>query len=120
MKKDRQKNKHEAMAQALESIETLVAQAVKTAKKDPELAREYARMAFRIAQKSRCGLPGSFPRAICKKCFSVRLFGINAKAVPDTKTGSVVYLCSCGAKQRFFYKAKENDLLPGLKSGVSH
>ncbi|MFA5105675.1 MAG: ribonuclease P [Candidatus Micrarchaeia archaeon] len=104
MKKDVQKkNRQNAKEAALASIEMLVNLAKKEAASDPALAQEYGRIAFRIAQKARCGVPKSFQVAICKKCFSVRHFGKNTKAVPDTKRGSVVYICACGAKQRFYY-----------------
>ena len=93
-------------AEALENIAALAELAKKQAGTDPELAREYARTAYRIAQKARCGIPREFSLAICRKCLYVRQFGWNAKAIPDTRTGSVVYICSCGAKQRFYYGEK--------------
>ncbi len=103
-KAGKNKGRDERKAEALENIALLVKLAKKEAGTDAELAREYARTAYRIAQKARCGIPREFSLAICRKCLYVRQFGKNTKAAPDAKTGSVVYACSCGAKQRFYYK----------------
>ncbi len=107
MKKNNKENRGIVLAQTRERVEKLVGLAVKTVAKDPELAGEYARLAHRIAQKRRCGLPKNFSLAICRKCLAVRQFGKNTRAVPDTKTGSVVYVCSCGSKRRFYFKEKK-------------
>ncbi len=67
-----------------------------------ERSREYVRLARRIAERNRCGLPREFKRYTCKRCAVALRPGVNARV--RLTNGRVVIRCECGATQRYPYK----------------
>ncbi|MFW6320819.1 MAG: ribonuclease P protein component 4 [Halohasta sp.] len=65
-------------------------------------SREYVRLARRIAERNRCGLPREFKRFTCKRCDVALRPGVNARV--RLNDGRVVVRCDCGATQRYPYK----------------
>ena len=64
-------------------------------------AREYVRLARRIAERNRLRLPRRFRRFTCDACDSVLLPGRNARV--RTREGHVVVTCDCGQQTRYPY-----------------
>ncbi|MFC7203922.1 ribonuclease P protein component 4 [Haloferax namakaokahaiae] len=73
-----------------------------TASGDFDLAREYVRLARRVAERNRCGLPKSFRRFICDECDAYLRPGVNARFRTQSG-GHVVVRCDCGATKRYPY-----------------
>ncbi|QOS11336.1 ribonuclease P protein component 4 [Haloferax gibbonsii] len=70
--------------------------------RDHERAREYVRLARRVAERNRCGLPKAFRRFTCDDCDAYLRPGVNARV--RTRTGGrVVVRCDCGATKRYPY-----------------
>jgi ribonuclease P protein subunit RPR2 len=69
---------------------------------DPERSREYVRLARRIAERNRCGLPRRFKRFTCDRCDVYLRPGRNARV--RTRDGHVVVTCDCGGQQRYPYR----------------
>jgi len=70
---------------------------------DDERAREAVRLARRIAERHRCGLPREFDRFTCDACDAYLLPGRNARV--RLREGShVVIRCDCGATERYPYR----------------
>ncbi len=90
------------MSIAAERIELLFEQA-KTAASDGEFdrSREYVRLARRIAERNRCGLPRTFKRFTCPQCDVALRPGVNARV--RLRSGQVVIRCDCGATKRYPY-----------------
>jgi len=65
-------------------------------------SREYVRLARRIAERNRCGLPREFKRFTCKQCDVALRPGVNARV--RLANGHVVIRCDCGATYRYPYK----------------
>ncbi len=64
-------------------------------------SREYVRLARRIAERNRCGLPRSFRRFTCGRCDVALRPGVNARV--RLRDGRVVIRCDCGATHRYPY-----------------
>lgn len=64
-------------------------------------AREYVRLARRIAERNRIGLPDDFKRFTCDACDSYLLPGKNARV--RLQDGHVVTTCDCGHQDRHPY-----------------
>ena len=62
-------------------------------------AREYVRLARRVAERNRCRLPREFRRAICDDCDAYLRPGVNARV--RLRPGRVVKRCDCGATARY-------------------
>jgi ribonuclease P protein subunit RPR2 len=63
-------------------------------------AREYVRLARRLAERNRCSLPKSFQRAACDACDVYLRPGRNARV--RVHRGRVVVRClECGATKRY-------------------
>lgn len=73
-----------------------------TARREFDLAREYVRLARRIAERNRCGLPRRFKRLTCEDCDAYLRPGVNARF--RTRSGHVVVRCDCGATARYPYE----------------
>ncbi|MWG35836.1 ribonuclease P protein component 4 [Halomarina oriensis] len=88
---------------AEERIDRLHALARRAAAEDEyERSREYVRLARRIAERNRCGLPRPFKRFTCDRCDVYLRPGRNARV--RTQEGHVVVTCDCGAHQRYPYR----------------
>lgn len=69
---------------------------------DDELAREYVRLARRVAERNRLTLPRRFRRFTCDRCDRYLRPGKNARV--RLQDGHVVITCSCGAQSRYPYE----------------
>ncbi|MFB6080060.1 MAG: ribonuclease P protein component 4 [Haloferacaceae archaeon] len=69
------------------------------AAREHDRAREYVRLARRIAERHRCGLPRSFARSTCDACDAYLRPGANARI--RLRPGRVVVRCDCGATDRY-------------------
>ena len=68
---------------------------------DHDRARRYVRLARRIAQRHRCGLPRALARRSCDACDAYLRPGANARV--RLRPGRVVVRCDCGATARYPY-----------------
>jgi ribonuclease P protein subunit RPR2 len=86
---------------AAERVERLHALARQAAGDEPERAREYVRLARRVAERNRLTLPRRFVRFACDDCDRYRRPGVNARVRVDE--GRVVITCDCGRIDRYPY-----------------
>jgi ribonuclease P protein subunit Rpp21 (EC 3.1.26.5) len=85
---------------AAERIERLAALAREaTAAGEFDRAREYVRLARRIAERHRLSLPRRFRRFTCDRCDVYLRPGANARV--RLRPGRVVVRCDCGATARY-------------------
>ncbi|MCU4924982.1 ribonuclease P [Halobacteria archaeon AArc-dxtr1] len=90
------------MTVATERIERLEELAsVATADGEEERAREYVRLARRVAERNRLRLPRTFRRRTCDRCDRYLLPGTNARV--RLQNGHVVITCECGSQARYPY-----------------
>lgn len=68
---------------------------------DDERAREYVRLARRVAERNRLQLPRTFRRFTCDRCDRYLRPGTNARV--RLQDGHVVITCDCGAHARYPY-----------------
>lgn len=68
---------------------------------DQPRAREYVRLARRIAERHRIRLPREFRRFTCDHCDSYLRPGDNARV--RLQDGHVVVTCDCGEQARYPY-----------------
>ena len=66
-------------------------------------AREYVRLARRIAERNRCGVPREFERKTCDDC-AVYLRAGKTSRVRLGPARVVVRCCECGATGRYPYE----------------
>ena len=83
----------------IDRLETLAREAA--AASNQVRAREYVRLARRIAERNRLSLPTRFKRFTCDACDSYLRPGVNARA--RTRDGHVVVTCDCGQQARYSY-----------------
>lgn len=90
----------------MQRIEILIANALETAKSDPELAQKQASLAKRISMKFRVRLPYEIRQLYCKKCKRFIVPGRDARVrVGRTSTKMVRITClSCGHVYRKIIK----------------
>jgi len=69
--------------------------------RDDELARDYVRLARRIAERHRLELPVAFRRYTCDGCDRYLRPGVNVRV--RLQAGHVVMTCECGRQQRYPY-----------------
>jgi ribonuclease P protein subunit RPR2 len=87
---------------AAERIERLAALAAEAAADGRDgRAREYVRLARRIAERNRLRLPKSLRRFTCDRCDRYLRPGRNARV--RTQSGYLVITCDCGAHARYPY-----------------
>ena len=86
-------------AERIDRLEHLAQAATKAG--EEERAREYVRLARRIAERNRLSLPKSFKRSTCDACDVYLVPGDNARV--RLRNGHVVVSCSCGAHARYPY-----------------
>jgi ribonuclease P protein subunit RPR2 len=72
-----------------------------TANGEFDRSREYVRLARRIAEQDRCGLPRRFKRFTCPACDVALRPGVNVRV--RVRDGRVVMRCDCGATKRYPY-----------------
>ena len=85
-----------------ERVDRLAALArVAVAEGHEDRAREYVRLAHRIAERNRLTLPRSFRRFTCDDCDAYLRPGRNARV--RLQDGHVVVRCDCGATARYPY-----------------
>ncbi|WP_121822090.1 ribonuclease P protein component 4 [Halostella salina] len=80
-------------------LESLAREAA--AASNQERAREYVRLARRVAERNRLALPRQFKRFTCDACDSYLRPGANARV--RTRDGHVVVTCDCGEQARYPY-----------------
>ncbi|MFW5919452.1 MAG: ribonuclease P protein component 4 [Halanaeroarchaeum sp.] len=68
-------------------------------------AREYVRLARRIAERHRLSLPKRLTRFACDRCDRYLIPGRNARV--RTQEGHVVITCECGEQARYPYTDEE-------------
>jgi ribonuclease P protein subunit RPR2 len=68
---------------------------------DDDLAREYVRLARRVAERNRRSLPREFKRFTCDRCDRYLVPGKNARV--RLQDGHTVVTCDCGAQARYPY-----------------
>ncbi|GAA0279277.1 ribonuclease P protein component 4 [Halobacterium noricense] len=91
------------MSIAAERIERLHALAREAAREgDDDRAREYVRLARRLAERNRLTLPREFRRFTCDACDAYLIPGRNARV--RTQDGHVVVTCDCGHQARYPYE----------------
>lgn len=74
-----------------------------TAAGDVDRAREYVRLARRVAERHRTGLPRRFRRFTCDECDAYLRPGATARV--RLQSGHVVVRClACGATKRYPYE----------------
>jgi len=78
-------------------LDALAAEAA--ADREFDRAREYVRLARRIAERNRCALPRRFQRFTCDACDAYLRPGANARV--RLRPGRVVVRCDCGATARY-------------------
>lgn len=69
---------------------------------DDDRAREYVRLARRIAERNRLRFPRTFERSTCDRCDRYHRPGRNARI--RLQDGHVVITCECGAQHRYPYR----------------
>lgn len=89
------------MTVAEERVTTLAALARATAPEDEGLAREYVRLARRVAERNRLPLPRRFRWFTCDACDRYQRPGETARV--RTRDGHVVVTCGCGHQSRHGY-----------------
>lgn len=91
-----------AMTVAEERIDRLseLARAAATRGED-DRARYYVRLARRVAERNRLGLPRRFRRFTCDECDGYLRPGENARV--RLRDGHVVITCDCGWQSRYPY-----------------
>ncbi|MFC6825956.1 ribonuclease P protein component 4 [Halopelagius fulvigenes] len=87
----------EIAAERIERLHELAREA--TAEREFDRAREYVRLARRIAERNRTGLPRTFRRYTCDDCDAYLRPGVNARV--RLRPGRVVVRCDCGATKRY-------------------
>ena len=83
----------------IDRLGTLAAEAA--AECEDERAREYVRLARRIAERNRLVLPRRFKRFTCDRCDRYRRPGKDARV--RLQDGHVVITCECGQIDRYPY-----------------
>jgi ribonuclease P protein subunit RPR2 len=93
------------MTIADERIERLHALAREAAGRgNDERAREYVRLARRIAERNRRPLPRTFRRFTCDRCDRYLRPGETARV--RLRDGHVVVTCDCGYQKRYPYRSE--------------
>jgi ribonuclease P protein subunit RPR2 len=87
-------------AERIDRLETLAREAVRDGEDDR--AREYVRLARRVAERHRLRLPRRFRRFTCDRCDAYLRPGLNARV--RLQSGKVVVACDCGELARYPYK----------------
>ncbi|WP_224269250.1 ribonuclease P protein component 4 [Haloprofundus salinisoli] len=73
-----------------------------TREREFDRSREYVRLARRLSERNRCGLPREFKRFSCDTCDAYLVAGVNARV--RLQNGHVVIRCDCGQIGRYPYR----------------
>jgi ribonuclease P protein subunit RPR2 len=84
----------------IERLQSLAREATRDGEDDR--AREYVRLARRIAERHRLRLPARFHRYTCDRCDAYLQPGRNARV--RLQSGTVVVACDCGELARYPYE----------------
>ena len=84
----------------IERLEALARESTRAGEFDR--AREYVRLARRIAERHRLRLPRRFRRFTCDRCDVYLRPGVNARV--RLQSGTVVVACDCGELARYPYE----------------
>jgi ribonuclease P protein subunit RPR2 len=84
----------------IDHLQSLAADATRDG--EYERAREYVRLARRLAERNRLSLPRPFVRFTCDSCDVYQIPGRNARV--RTQNGHVVVTCDCGGQARYPYE----------------
>ncbi|MFC4437180.1 MULTISPECIES: ribonuclease P protein component 4 [Natrialbaceae] len=87
-------------AERIERLHELARAAAASGENDR--AREYVRLARRVAERNRLTLPRQFRRFTCDSCDAYLRPGKNARV--RLQDGHVVVTCDCGAQARYPYE----------------
>lgn len=87
-------------AERIERLHDLAREAARDG--DDDRAREYVRLARRLAERNRLRLPRKFRRFTCDACDRYLIPGRNARV--RTQDGHVVVTCDCGSQSRYPYE----------------
>jgi len=93
---------------ALHRIHTLFKLAKENIRKEPELAQRYAKIARRIAMRTRVKLPTEYKRLICRHCKNFIYPGVNCRVrVQRRREPHMAITCSaCGKTTRVPLKSR--------------
>lgn len=95
---------HSHMTIAEERIERLASLAREAATEcNDDRAKEYVRLARRLAERNRVALPKEFKRFTCDSCDRYLRPGKNARV--RLQDGHVVITCDCGTQARYPYES---------------
>jgi ribonuclease P protein subunit RPR2 len=86
-------------AERIDRLRDLASEAIEAG--DDDRAREYVRLARRIAERNRLRLPRELKRFTCNRCDVYLRPGYNARV--RLREGHVVLTCECGAHSRYLY-----------------
>jgi ribonuclease P protein subunit RPR2 len=86
-------------AERIKRLSELASEAAASGETDR--AREYVRLARRIAERNRLPLPRELKRFTCDRCAAYLRPGRNARV--RVEDGRVVITCGCGAHSRYPY-----------------
>lgn len=90
----------EIAEERIERLAVLAREAAAT--REHDRAREYVRLARRIAERHRLSLPREFAHAICDRCDAYLRPGVNARI--RVQRGRVIRTCDCGEISRYPYE----------------
>ena len=87
-------------AERIDRLDELAREAAAAGHEDR--ARNYVRLARRIAERNRLSLPRRFKRFTCDACDAYLVPGANARV--RLRDGHVVVTCDCGTHARYPYR----------------
>jgi len=93
---------------ALQRIHALFKLAKENVRKEPELAQRYAKIARKIAMRTRVRLPTEYRRLICRHCKSFIYPGVNCRVrVQRAREPHVAITCLvCGETTRVLLRSR--------------
>ena len=81
-----------------------------TRKKKYDTARNYTKLMFKIAERSRVRIPRTIKRSICKRCGVPLIPGVtlNVRIRSEDKGSHIVAKCKlCGWIKRYYFKVRK-------------
>jgi ribonuclease P protein subunit RPR2 len=88
---------------ARERIEILLRLARKVMVEDPDLARRYVKLAWRIGMKCNVRMRREEKLYLCRKCYTLLIPGVNCRVRVRAEAGTktVITCLECGSKRRY-------------------